>query len=749
MAVDDSNHHDAGDGLADDAEPDVAPRDRGERAGATDPDAAADRRDSPTSTDEPDPRAAPASSSSPGEPPDHGAQEPTAGVPVASAADESARESAGTPPAGAADEPRATGSGAPPSPPAAAPSSGASDFGVRLSWPGADVPMGSPDTEPDAPGSGSVAAAAPGAAAAASPADAPAARTPAATSTTGSEASREGSSAALPPPDPSALVTPVGQATSSGHATREEPPPVAAPSGGSARAAGSDRAPRDEAAATPGGARPAAEEPWPPVSTSLDLVGPGSLPASSVGPRGPVDADAMSAAIRTLSSRVDALAASSSGLRSAFTDRLEDHTDTVSRLVRNQADEAEERVRNTDRSLAELVRAAADGDDALHSLSVRIGELETVIADMSRRLTSQLDSGRELAIATDKLSRQVVEGLDLFGDRMLDRIDELDTALGAEISAGRAESARIRKSLAEAAPAGSLEGASLASVPPPAAQPEVVRQLARLHDDLGGLASLSLDPEQLSAQLADIQEELAALRHSVADQTDARPSPAVSPPDVTELRALLEEVHERQLHLSEAADGLLELREVIELVPIEDDEDLASPAAASAGLAAVDLEPVQADLAALRNEVGELRRAAAALDADLASWRADSASDVDPAEVAAELSELRNLIEASGSNKGLTAVRRDLAELRESLEGMRQPAPAAGRAGKSAGKAAPGGTADAEALEALRTEIAALRRRLNLKARPSPVALDDEQLDRLADAVTKRLRDLLEPDASD
>ena len=413
--------------------------------------------------------------------------------------------------------------------------------------------------------------------------------------------------------------------------------------------------------------------------------------------------ESLHTSLNALGMRVEALVSGTSGMRTALGDRLNDHADTLGRLVRSQTSDLEEFQRGTDRTLTELRRTSADADEAVQRVAARLDELAGDIDGLARVVQASVDEGRDLATASDKLSRQVVEGLDTFGDRLLERLDELDTSLAAEVGTSRAEVARIAQLLGggHTVSGGGVEEA-----------------LERLRDELADLNDSAEELPNLRAEMARVRADLTSL---LSDGGAGAGSEIAE--ELAALRASLLDVRRQQDDLSEAAKGLLALQDAIELVPADGEEGGYEGSSYDVG----------AELAALREtfEVG--------------------GTGVHPGELAdlrAELASLRaDLIELTANEEGpsemLTA---EIGALRSELAGLRKDTAAAAKAGK--GSAASNGASEA-GLEAIRSELQALRRRLNLKAKPSAVTLDDEQLGRLADEVGARLRSILQLDPDD
>lgn len=547
--------------------------------------------------------------------------------------------------------------------------------------------------------------------------------------------------------------------------------------------------------------------------------------------------ESLNASMSALASRVDALVAGTSDLRVTLADRLVDHADTIGRLVRSNATDIEERQRAVDRTLSDLRHSFTDSGEAARSIGSRIDELAADVAHLNRTVEATTDHQRELSGASDKLSRQVVEGLDAFGDRLLDRLDELDSALATEIGATRAEVGRIHSVLAETGTGGSSEAldarlaqlqADIAGLAGRIPDGDVIRdgvveallldrdrvdeRFDRLAADLAGVtnrvpdgdairdgvvAAISVDRDRVEERFDQLAAELARLRAAAAEPAmnkALRDEFAGLRSNLDELReqasgigglrSAIEEVHAEQADLARAAEGLLELREAIELVPDSEGDAEPLPGLVDADGTPIDLAaefeslreriaaqpagPSQGDIRALRTALGELRedvlawvenatgsaddgteaalvalkgelsairKNTARVEAEVASMRADHAHDD---HVLSEVAELRRMIEASGSNRGLTALKKELAAVKEAVEA---PRPAA------SGAKAEGLPEDAaDQLESVRAELVALRRRMNLKAKPTSAELDDAQLGQLAELVAQRLSALLELD---
>lgn len=109
--------------------------------------------------------------------------------------------------------------------------------------------------------------------------------------------------------------------------------------------------------------------------------------------------------------------------------------------------------------------------------------------------------------------------------------------------------------------------------------------------------------------------------------------------------------------------------------------------------------------------------------------------DADLAELRSEMSALRHSIDDAGDRVPIRQMRTSLEELRADVAALRR----VGLPEVDADALAAGGRV-AEELAALRNEIAALRRRISLRAVAESPGLSDEQLHLLAELVAERMR---------
>lgn len=180
-----------------------------------------------------------------------------------------------------------------------------------------------------------------------------------------------------------------------------------------------------------------------------NVDGDASLPALPLLPAMAGRLESVHGALATLSMRLDALVTATAAFRSVVADRLGDYSDTVARLHRVQAAELEEYRHGTERLVAELRRNMGDNDEALRKLTSRVEEIGIELGAFNELVRTTIADSRATSTATEKLSIQVTEGLDSFGERMIDRLDESQSAAEDAITAARGEMAKLRRELAE------------------------------------------------------------------------------------------------------------------------------------------------------------------------------------------------------------------------------------------------------------------------------------------------------------
>jgi hypothetical protein len=317
-------------------------------------------------------------------------------------------------------------------------------------------------------------------------------------------------------------------------------------------AAASDTAPAPEVAVDGAGADDAARD-VPPVPLLPAMAG---------------RLESVHSALATLSMRLDALVTATAAFRSVVSDRLNDYADTVARLHRVQAAELEDYRHGTERLVAELRRAMGDNDEALRKLTSRVEEIGIELGAFNEAVRATIADSRATSSAAEKLSLQVAEGLDAFGERMIDRLDESQGAAESAIAAAGGEMTKLRRELAalrkapraevadgRAAGAGVGVGEELAAIreelsqlrrrigvrakttsaastpaaPAPAPAKLVLddEQLARIVDAVGnriGRLAPTFTPKQLDAIVTGVVAQLEQSLELVDDAPPARPS---------------------------------------------------------------------------------------------------------------------------------------------------------------------------------------------------------------------------------
>lgn len=418
---------------------------------------------------------------------------------------------------------------------------------------------------------------------------------------------------------------------------------------------------------------------------------------SSAG-RGSIDE--MARTLSTFGTRLDALVTSTTSYRAAITDRLVEYADMVSRLVKNQSADLAEHRSSNQHLLAELQSGIASSESAVNSLASRVDDLlGSATGDASHEVLSEI---RSILDAQERLGQFLTDALDQFGDRVVERLDLLDAADGAEdLSAALVAAQRTDAEISEALK-------SLSS------------QVTAVRDDLVDLASGEV--------VGALWDEVRALRAVVDELADRRPVAETSQwgsgavddvrRDIADLRSDLSEG--LVVEADESLSGYLEeIRS--RLTGIETGSgEVADGGGASSDSQAGGFEPG----VELVQEIGRLRDDVAAVAARLEAGLEIDIADDDVAdrvaalrdEVTAELEAMRVLLvdkaDPAGSARGVADEVR--AAVDSSLDGL------------------PEAVADA-----LRSELVALRRRIKVRAEAD--VLTDDQLDRIAEAVADRL----------
>lgn len=405
--------------------------------------------------------------------------------------------------------------------------------------------------------------------------------------------------------------------------------------------------------------------------------------------------------LHALALRIEALVSATAGMRNAISERLNDQSETVSRLVRGQSADLEEHRHATDRALAEVRRATGDADEAVRRVSTRLDEVAAEVGAVSELLRANVDDSRGLASSSEKLSRQVTEGLEAFGDRLMERVDDLDSAVSGDLTSVRNETSALRARLEEARAA-----------PPPEPDLRWLREeLDRLSSRLGSLSGneelrqpledlagrvgaveerlaepLVLQDDEFGDALAALRTDVVALRQSVETLSEHDDAAALRA-DLTALRAAVDEMAEHaadtdwSVELVNLRAELAKLRGDLDRHPDDGGaERLASLHAEVSDLKAQwtawteqtatqqppDLEPIRAQLASIQESqqrLGEAAEAIRRLEESVELVSEGEAVATEPPVIAREeWQALRDKVAGLGQLSGeLAALRHDIA----------------------------------------------------------------------------------------
>jgi hypothetical protein len=413
-------------------------------------------------------------------------------------------------------------------------------------------------------------------------------------------------------------------------------------------------------------------------------------------------------AVATLSMRIDALVAATNNVRSSLTDRVTEYAETMAQLVRSQASDVEDYRHGTERVTGELRRSLAEGDDALRRLSSRVEEIAGDVTMLGDLLRAHQGDNREVLEGGEQLARTVTEGLDSFGQRVLDGLENATAATGDVAAVVRAEMSTLRRDLQELRR--SRFDVNLLA--------EIRSEVASLTDTVQAgdapLEALMAASEAIKGAGTELRADLeAAAAAALQEQLDG----------IEGLRANVEQLQadEARTHriVPEVVRALTEeMAQLREQLTADD-----APAQASAS-------PPPLDRAAVRREMQLVVDAAVtALRGDIAAAAWPGAAEGEPSPVGAD---------AGAATQLVPIVRAAVADA------MAEHAPALGAVSNGDSERVdvdPAVVRDevravlAEELEPVREELKALRRRLGVRAKP-PV-LTDEQLSQLAAAVAE------------
>jgi methyl-accepting chemotaxis protein len=219
--------------------------------------------------------------------------------------------------------------------------------------------------------------------------------------------------------------------------------------------------------------------------------------------------------LATLSMRIDALVTALNSFRTLVSDRLADYSDTVARLARTQAVDIAEYQRSSDRLVGEVRRSVNETEDTTRRLDGRVGELSSDVETLTDLVRSSMTQAREAVAASEKLGRQVGEGLDQFGERVLSQFDTLSEAAEAGAHSMRTEVTKVRRELAEFHKATAELAAPLGSL---TALDEVRAEIRALRQGIGN---------QFRADLGQLRADVTQLRHELGSQSPSGVSPGL------------------------------------------------------------------------------------------------------------------------------------------------------------------------------------------------------------------------------
>lgn len=237
--------------------------------------------------------------------------------------------------------------------------------------------------------------------------------------------------------------------------------------------------------------------------------------------------ESIESSIAMLAIRVDALGATTNGVRSSLSDRLAEYADTVARLTRSQQDMLEEYHHGNERAVTELRRSVTESDDVVRRLEARVDELVTDVAsltEIARTLASESRSRFTPSDFGDEASGELggqLGGLEGLADT-ISAIELQGRASASELAGLRDELAQLKRRVAVRAKAPAvLDEAQIEDLVVTLAE-----QLgsARLADE-----ELARFAQAVVAQLAEslelVSEETAPARKEAAPARSRRRSP--------------------------------------------------------------------------------------------------------------------------------------------------------------------------------------------------------------------------------
>lgn len=120
----------------------------------------------------------------------------------------------------------------------------------------------------------------------------------------------------------------------------------------------------------------------PPPPAGEDAGGGDLVPVAPLLPSIAGRVEALSGLLRSITMRIDGLAAASDVYRATVTDRIDEYTETILQLTRQNDQTLEEHRRASERITAELRRSATDRTEMISRLAGRVEELATEVGTM-------------------------------------------------------------------------------------------------------------------------------------------------------------------------------------------------------------------------------------------------------------------------------------------------------------------------------------------------------------------------------
>lgn len=326
--------------------------------------------------------------------------------------------------------------------------------------------------------------------------------------------------------------------------------------------------------------------------------------------------DNVPAAIGALSMRIDSLIAATTTYRSVLSDRLAEYAELVTRLHRTHASDLDEFRKANERTVGEIRKTLTANEKSQREVAAHAESLVRDVDSLTEHAKTSAADARELLEATDKLGRFVTEALDQFAERVLIEVKGISESVTPVVSSLRNEISLVRESLDQL-----NERSSLAPLR---------EAIDEVRSDMSGLRRAVIEWPDL--ELA--RSEIVAMRADLTNLLEA------SGLGGDEEQGLLERTATDISRVADLVRRLPTRDELVEVTAPPDDDPLAPVVARLDELAErVDADPA----AALRDEVAHLR---GALDRIEGALGADDETTSAIASLTGELAEVRAAVEA-------------------------------------------------------------------------------------------------------